>query len=138
MEQKNLEKIRSCGGRVTRVRREIVGILEKAGCLLARQEIVSQLESIGFKPDRSTIYRELSFLAGNRIANAISISGTDYYEIPHSHHYHLVCLECRRIDKVKISNNFEKQETELGGKNGFKITGHTLEFFGYCRKCGEN
>ena len=129
------KNIRIQGGRVTKIRKKIVKILSDAGCLMPQTEILARLKKQGVNPNRSTIFRELLFLARKNIAVKNTISGVDYYEMPHDHHHHLVCLNCNSIEKVKIGNHLLKQEKQISKQNKFIIINHSLEFYGYCRKC---
>lgn len=129
------KNIRARGGRITKVRKEIVQILSEANCLLSQAYILARLNKLKLHPNRSTIFRELLFLAKNRIVMKNTISGTDYYEIPQDHHHHLICVNCNSISKVEISSHLEKQEKQIAKQNKFNIINHSLEFYGYCRNC---
>jgi Fur family ferric uptake transcriptional regulator len=104
-------------------------------CLISSNDLLSQLKMLNVNPNRSTIYRELQFLTKNNVIIKNTISGVDYYEMPHDHHHHLVCMGCNSIIKVEISNHLEKQEKQIAKQNKFNIINHSLEFYGYCNKC---
>ena len=36
-----------------------------------------------------------------------------------------------------MKNEFEDKEQSIAKKFGFKVINHTLEFFGWCKKCSE-
>lgn len=127
--------IRNRGGRVTKIRMKIVQILSDTGCLMPQTEILARLKKQGMNPNRSTIFRELLFLVQKNIAIKNTISGVDYYEMPQDHHHHLVCLNCNSIEKVKIGNHLAKHEKQIAEQTKFNIINHSLEFYGYCRKC---
>jgi Fur family ferric uptake transcriptional regulator len=130
------QNIRAQGGRLTKLRKEIVRILVAEDCLVSSAKLLACLNKSKLQPNRSTIFRELLFLTNNRIAVKNNISGTDYYEIPcEHHHHHLVCLKCHSISKVEVANKLKAQEKKIESQNKFKITSHSLEFYGYCRKC---
>ncbi len=130
-----LNKIRLKGGRITKIRKEIIRILAEADCLMSQADILARLNKLKLQPNRSTIFRELLFLAKNNIVLKNTISGVLSYEMPHDHHHHLVCLTCSSIAKIKIGNHLEEQEKQIAKKNKFNITNHCLEFYGYCRNC---
>jgi Fur family ferric uptake transcriptional regulator len=129
------KKIQIKGGRLTKIRKEIIRILFESACLLSGGDILAKLKKIEIRPNRSTMYRELVFLTQNNIAVKNRIAGVDYFEIPKDHHHHLVCISCRAIQKVDIGNHLEKHEKQLSRENQFKIINHSLEFYGYCRNC---
>jgi Fur family transcriptional regulator, ferric uptake regulator len=128
-------KIRASGGRITRIRKEIVQTFLDTDCLMSQTDILVSLNILKLYPNRSTIFRELLFLTKNSITVKITISGVDYYEIPKDHHHHLVCLGCNSISKVEIGNHLKKQEKQIAKQNKFNIINHSLEFYGYCREC---
>jgi Fur family ferric uptake transcriptional regulator len=127
--------IRSSGGRLTKIKKAIIAILSSGHCLLAKQDLVDQLNAQGVHPDRSTLYRELQFLTRNGVVHKCSIAGVEYYEIPQDHHHHLICMSCNTIVKVLLGNHLQKQEKQLARQNKFTILNHSLEFYGYCHKC---
>ena len=133
--EKIFSAIRAKGGRITKIRREIIRILSDTDCLSSQMAILSQLEKAGIEPDRSTIFRELQFLSQNNFILKNTISGTAYYEIPDKHHHHLICLKCHTIKKVELGSHLEEKEKQLAKKNQFIITNHSLEFYGYCQRC---
>lgn len=127
--------IQPSAGRLTKTKKAIIDVLSENHCLLAKAELVEKLETKKINPDRSTIYRELRFLTKNNVIIKNTILGVDYYEIPQDHHHHLVCMRCDSISKVEIGNHLEKQEKQIAKQNKFNIINHSLEFYGYCRKC---
>jgi Fe2+ or Zn2+ uptake regulation protein len=130
------QNIRAQGGRLTKLRQEIVEILVAEDCLVSASKLLERLNKKQLNPNRSTIFRELLFLTKNQIVLKNNISGTDYYEIPcEHHHHHLICLGCHSISKVKLANHLKGQERKIAKQNKFEITSHSLEFYGYCRKC---
>lgn len=129
------QKVRSAGGRITKLRKAIIKILFESDCLLSRQEIIERLSEIHLHPDRSTLYREFLFLTQNNIVQKSVLNEAEYFEIPHDHHHHLVCLKCDDIQKVHLSQHLQEEEKEISAKNNFHITSHSLDFYGYCHKC---
>ncbi|GEM_PF-301164 len=130
-----VKKIQSSGGRLTQIKKGIIGVLSEKHCLLSKKDLIAKLKAKKIQPDRSTLYRELQFLSSNGVIIKNTISGIDYYEIPTEHHHHLVCLKCHRIDKVAIGNQLEKQEKQIAKQNNFYIINHSLEFYGHCPAC---
>jgi Fur family ferric uptake transcriptional regulator len=53
------------------------------------------------------------------------------------HHHHAVCVKCKKIEDVAVSEDKLKLEDRLITKNDFNITHHTLEFFGICGTCNK-
>ena len=131
-------KIRLKGGRLTKTRKAIVEILFDSGCLLSSSDIISRLKKRKIRPDRSTMYRELIFLAQNDIIVKNTIANKDYFELPKDHHHHLVCVDCNSIQKVIIGDHLQKQEKKIEKESHFQIISHSLDFYGRCRNCQVN
>lgn len=128
-------KIKLTGGRLTKVRRAIIELLYRKNCLTSAQEIREELAAHHLCPNRSTIFRELSYLSSHRIIQKETIADVQYFEIPKTHHHHLVCLRCHHITAVDMNNHLADQEAAIARKNNFTIINHSLEFYGYCQKC---
>ena len=130
-----IKNIRTQGGRITKVRKLIIQILLDSNCLLSRIDILVKLKKQKIKPNRSTIFRELTFLTQHQIILKNTIADVDYYEIAKEHHHHLVCLNCNSIKKVSLAYHLTDQEKQIAKQNQFNIINHTLEFYGYCHNC---
>lgn len=149
------KNIRVKGGRITKFRQTLIEILLTEDCLISLAGLLVALKKRKLEPNRSTIYRELKFLAENNIIIKNIISGANYYEISPAyrnfnnspcssnqkssnkdhHHHHLICLKCNKIIKVEMLNQLKKEEARLAEKNKFSIVNHSLDFYGYCPKC---
>ncbi|MDP3244222.1 MAG: transcriptional repressor [bacterium] len=129
------QQIKAAGGRMTKIRQAILEILWKNECLLSNARIAEKLRRKKIYPNRSTLFRELVFLTKNKIIRKDVIAGANYYEIRQDHHHHLICLNCNDIIKVKLGHHLKRHEMFLARQNNFKITGHLLNFYGYCKKC---
>jgi len=127
--------IKSKGGRLTKTRKAIVDILFQSACLMSPAEITAKLKTQKIQPNRSTMYRELMFLAQNGIITKSTISQNDYFELPIDHHHHLICTGCNTIKKVVLSKHLRQQEKQLEKENEFQITNHSVEFYGLCKNC---
>jgi Fe2+ or Zn2+ uptake regulation protein len=127
--------IKSKGKRLTKARKAIIEILIQSPCLLSVSDILAKLKLRKIQPDRSTMYRELMFLAQNNIITKNTIAYKDYFELQTDHHHHLVCTNCNSIQKVVIGKHLQEQEKRLEKENEFLITNHSIEFYGLCRNC---
>ncbi|MFA5995392.1 MAG: transcriptional repressor [Patescibacteria group bacterium] len=127
--------IKKSGGRLTKTKQALLEVLASQHCLLSKATIIKQLQRKHVTPNRSTLYRELVFLVKHHIINQSTINGTDYFELAHQHHHHLVCLGCNNIERVDMDNHLTKQEQYITKQHQFNIINHLLEFYGYCQKC---
>lgn len=49
-------------------------------------------------------------------------------------HHHLICLGCRKIQDV-TDVALDRLQIPSRGRGGFEVTGHRVEFQGYCAAC---
>lgn len=132
------ENLSGGGKRMTKARRAIVEILSKARKPLTSAQVLAKLSGAGLRADRSTVYRELCFLVDRKVAEIIKLDDSKiYYEIPSVHHHHLICTKCKSIKPVVLDKHLEEQEREILKKERFKVTAHSLEFYGLCERCAE-
>ena len=87
--------------------------------------------------DLATIYRCLTSLEEVGILRRCEFGdGAARYELAEtgdSHHHHLICNDCKRIE---IVDDCELDEIDRFAKRkGFSDISHTLEFFGTCPHC---
>ena len=100
------------------------------------QEIIEVLRSKKIKINKTTVYRILTIFMENGLINQIELSeGKFRYEIANkSHHHHLVCLTCNKIQGVE-GCDLRSFENLIKEKMSFAIKNHKLEFFGICSYC---
>ncbi len=132
-----LAALRGSGHRITPFRAKLIAIFEDAATPLSARDITTLIAK---KPrvHKTTLYRELEFLAAEELIKPIEASdGVKRFEragLPHHHHFR--CTNCNRIDDVAID---EKLEQRLMAQNQF-ATAHILNFLGICGACdnGQN
>ena len=131
-----LKKIKSDGFRVTNIRLALVRIMFKAKKPLASSDIRHRLSLLGIKADRITVYRSLLFLLERKVIIKIRFSDHKMrYEICAGHCHHLVCTRCKNVKKIVLGKHLESQEIKIYQKEDFKVTSHSLEFYGLCGNC---
>ena len=87
----------------------------------------------------STIYRILTAFEEKHLVSKSNWmdSGTFVYELERGQHTHYaVCLSCHKYIPLQICPLVHMHVPEAG--ENFKITGHKLELYGYCRDCRES
>lgn len=98
--------------------------------------IISQKDpSIG----QTTVYRTLKLLCESGLALEIHFSDDiTRYEIanPTSHHDHLVCLKCGKIEEI-YDPAIEKWQKDIAKARGFILKGHVHNLYGICESCRE-
>jgi len=91
----------------------------------------------GHKVSRATVYRTIDVLVKNNLVRKLELGdGRNRYEnkLDSSHHDHIICIQCGRIDEF-MDENIEKLQDEIAKKYQFKIVRHIHQLFGLCRDC---
>jgi Fur family ferric uptake transcriptional regulator len=87
--------------------------------------------------DMATVYRCLASLAEAGILRRVEFgdlsSRYELAETDDSHHHHLICNQCKRIEIVDDPGI--EQIDRFAKKRGFSDVSHSLEFFGICPQC---
>lgn len=88
-------------------------------------------------PDISlgTIYRNLGHLkAAGEIMELNYGSTFSRYDGNAQNHYHFVCKDCGRVFDVDLPVLTDLEE-KVARRTSLQVTGHRMEFYGYCREC---
>jgi Fur family transcriptional regulator, ferric uptake regulator len=132
-------RLATAGQRYTRTRRRLVDILAKAGMPLSLPEIVRGRKNL----PQSSAYRNLSELESVGLIRRVSSEdGYGRYELAEeltSHHHHLMCSRCGRVQDLHIPAPFERQLDRtldaLARESAFATVRHRLDLIGLCRDC---
>lgn len=131
--------IKNNKGRLTKIRVAILETIYNSSVPISAPQILLSLRKSGSNVNKTTIYRELSFLISlSLIKEVLFNSPSTYYESAQlDHHHHLVCSDCGSIKDIACTeiehpiSDLEKKTAE----SGFVIQNHTLEFYGLCAQC---
>lgn len=138
MRQQILAALKDKGFRLTKIRKLIIEVfLSSVTVPISAPELKTHLAALNSNANKTTVYRELDFLAAQGILVEINAGdGKKRYELGQcGHHHHILCLRCNAVECVKIDNcALEEQLSRVDLKN-FKVTGHALNFFGLCAGC---
>ena len=129
--------LRSHGYKITPQRRAVIGALRACGKFTTAQQVLEHVKE-NF-PDMSldTVYRNLGLLTDLGLVHEINTRRREgnIFEISLAeHHHHLVCLECGKAECLNFCP-IHADEVARAEENGFKVTFHSLEFYGYCQEC---
>ncbi|HHV62741.1 MAG TPA: transcriptional repressor [Firmicutes bacterium] len=137
---------------------EVKGRLEERDCRLTPQReavLASLMEKAGNHPSveeiyvatkkrypdigLATVYRTLELFESLGIVSKLEFgeAGSKYEfnpEMERHYHHHLICLGCGAIMEFN-EDLLEDVERAVAGRTGFKITDHSLRFYGYCQNC---
>jgi Fur family transcriptional regulator, peroxide stress response regulator len=87
------------------------------------------------KISKGTVYRNLVILLERGEIEELKLSGTiSRYEAKHPVHYHFRCDNCGKVVDVSVPV-VQNLNNDAGKATGCKVTGHKLEFHGYCKNC---
>jgi Fur family ferric uptake transcriptional regulator len=118
--------------RLTDLRKEILGVVDKAEKPLSTKMIEMRIKST---PNLSTIYRALDFLETKKFIRSVSFSGVKFYFSNKEGNGHfLFCKECHEILEFAdcVVANLQKK---IQKQYDYKITDHVLYFQGLCPEC---
>ena len=133
------KRLRSVGLRYSNSRRAVVDVLYDTERPLTIPEI---LERDG-KLSQSSVYRNLSELASSSVVHRI-VAGDNYshFELDQdltSHHHHLVCTNCGRVEDFStpahLEEELDKALQKVARKSKFSVQRHRLDLLGTCEAC---
>ena len=122
--------------RATPARLALMKLFESSVEPLDVQTMIEFLENIDIKADPATVFRIINMFTEKGITKQISFNeGKFRYELANkADHHHLVCTKCGDIQDISDCN-ISTLEKEIEKKKMFKVSNHTLEFFGICSNC---
>lgn len=130
------DELRESDLKVTPARLAILKLLENADTPVDVASIIEYLDKHAIKTDPATVFRIMNIFTERGIAKQIHLQeGKSRYELAAgSDHHHLVCTSCGDIQDISDCN-IAGLEKDIESKKGFKVTSHSLEFFGTCSSC---
>lgn len=126
------------GFRVTRTRKAVLKVFLEDRKPISAEELMDALERGGVAVNKTTVYRELSFLTERSIIKEVRFlhERVKRYEAAGlGHHHHLICVSCKKVEDVELKGDLDEQEKEIYRSKGFKVLEHALEFMGLCQEC---
>lgn len=135
--EKLLKRWKEKGRRMTKIREALLDLFMKGKGPLSIEEVAKKFKRRSLEADTSTLYREIDFLLKENFLQEVMLEGSKRrFEWTHKeHHHHLYCQKCHRIEEMEMDNELASLEAAIQKKKKFKITSHTLEFFGFCNAC---
>jgi len=85
----------------------------------------------------ATVYRTLKLLSESGLAYERQFrDGPTRYELAHpeSHHDHLICVQCGRIEEFE-DQAIEDLQEQVARRHGFAPSSHRHELYGVCAGC---
>jgi Fur family ferric uptake transcriptional regulator len=124
------------GLKTTLPRRKILELFESSKVRhLSAEDVYKALVAEGLDVGLATVYRALTqFEHAGLLSRQHFETGKAVYELNEgSHHDHLVCLQCGRVEEF-YDAEIEKRQTEIARKRGFELHGHSLALYADCTK----
>jgi Fur family transcriptional regulator, ferric uptake regulator len=124
------------GGRDSRRRRAVTRAVEKAMSHLTAEEVLHKARKSDPSIGPATVYRTLNLLRDAGLVREIRDGrGPSSYELLRTHHDHLVCVRCGRVEEIS-DPSIEKRQNSIYGRFRFKPVSHTMQLYGICPECG--
>lgn len=134
------DQLKSRGYKLTPQRRAILDVVvENVGKHLSSEEIYDIVRKCCPDIGLATVYRTLQLLSEHDVLSKISLDdGCVRYELnTHQdahHHHHLICTECNKVFEVVV-DLLEDLEERIETQYHFKISDHSVKFYGICEEC---
>jgi|AntAceMinimDraft_17_1070374.scaffolds.fasta_scaffold142237_2 Fur family ferric uptake transcriptional regulator len=135
-----IDKILNAGLKNTKYRVDIIELINKSDVLMSAKDIHKELLDKKIRINLSTVYRTLDKLVETNIINRVNLENEkqSMYEYNRNlHHHFFICQNCNKIIPI-YTCPLEEYEKKLTKELGFEITGHRVEFYGFCKECKKN
>lgn len=102
---------------------------------LSAEDIYKILLAENIDVGLATVYRVLTqFEQAGLLSRNHFESGKAVFELNEgSHHDHLVCLDCGRVEEF-FDEEIERRQQRIAVERGFTISDHALALYGHCNK----
>lgn len=125
------------GLKLTEGRRIIFEEVMRAHGHFAAEELLKQCRRNRRKVSRATLYRALQELLASGVIRKTAF-GEKHQHYEHIYdekpHHHAQCLRCHAFIEFPDQQEDEIYKPFLE-KEGFKVLGHEMHFYGICRRC---
>ena len=128
--------LKSSGLKATLPRLKILEIFQNSRVRhLSAEDVYKLLLAENLDVGLATVYRVLTqFEQAGLLSRNHFESGKAVFELDQgSHHDHLVCLDCGRVEEF-FDDEIEKRQQKIAAERGFKLAEHALALYGNCTK----
>ena len=132
----NSQNLKSIGLKATFPRLKILDLFQKVETRhLTAEDVYRLLIAEDMDIGLATVYRVLTqFEQAGLLERHYFESGKAVFELNEgSHHDHLVCLDCGRVEEF-FDEEIEQRQHRIAEQRGFKIAEHALAIYGSCVK----
>jgi Fur family ferric uptake transcriptional regulator len=128
--------LKSAGLKATLPRLKIINLFETSKVRhLTAEDVYRKLLDEGLDIGLATVYRVLTqFEAAGLVTRHHFEDGMAVFELNQgTHHDHIVCLDCGRVEEF-MDSGIEERQTAVAHKLGFAIRDHSLILYGHCKR----
>lgn len=128
--------LKASGLKATLPRIKILDIFQSSAVRhLSAEDVYRQLLTENMDVGLATVYRVLTqFEQAGLLSRNHFETGKAVFELNEgSHHDHLVCLDCGRVEEF-FDAEIERRQQEIAAERGFSLTEHALALYGHCTK----
>jgi Fur family ferric uptake transcriptional regulator len=132
----NTPDLKASGLKATLPRLKILEIFQSSSVRhLTAEDVYKILLTENMDVGLATVYRVLTqFEQAGLLHRNHFESGKAIFELNEgSHHDHLVCLDCGRVEEF-FDDQIEKRQHAIAEERGFAIAEHSLALYGNCTK----
>jgi Fur family ferric uptake transcriptional regulator len=132
----NAEELKSSGLKATLPRIRILEVFQKAQRRhMTAEDVYKCLLADGSDIGLATVYRVLmQFEQAGILSRNHFESGKSVFELNEgSHHDHLVCLDCGRVEEF-YDPEIESRQRAIAQARGFELQDHALSLYAACSK----
>ncbi len=121
--------------RITKQRKIILEELRRSDCHPTADELYGTVRRRLPRISLGTVYRNLELLSrGGMIQKLENAGGKNRFDGMVERHYHIHCRRCGRVADLKVAP-LPDLNGLVSDPGGFSVTGHRLEFTGFCSRC---
>ncbi|GGY45022.1 ferric iron uptake transcriptional regulator [Pseudoduganella sp. SL102] len=128
--------LKASGLKATLPRLKILDIFQNSSVRhLTAEDVYKILLADNMDVGLATVYRVLTQFEQAGLLNRNHFeSGKAIFELNQgSHHDHLVCLDCGRVEEF-VDEEIEARQQRIAAERGFRIAEHALAIYGSCTK----
>ncbi|MDR1967145.1 MAG: ferric iron uptake transcriptional regulator [Burkholderiaceae bacterium] len=132
-----IDELKSTGLKATAPRLKILELFQKAERRHMTADdifrlLLTERSDIGL----ATVYRVLTQFEQAGILNRHHFeAGKAVYELcPESHHDHLVCVSCGKVEEF-LDAEIERRQRNVAQARGWALQDHAMSLYGLCPKC---
>lgn len=128
-------ELRALSLKATPARLGVLKLLETTDKPLDVGTIIEFLEKNDIDADQATVFRIINIFTKSGLTKQIRLNeGKFRYELAaRPNHHHLICETCGCIEDIDCSG--DEIDEEIKEKKRFLVKHHSLEYYGYCKKC---